>query len=142
MLRPDETPDAGPAEAAAAARRRDGDRSALERTFMSWVRTALALCALGFVIMRLGYYLEELARVGGRPLPQSQGTSLLGLLHLLLGALIILAAVAAHRHAERALQAGRPDGRWLGHYGVLVMTAGSVIGGVGLAIDLLLAWPR
>ena len=134
--------DADPAQAAEVERRRAGDRSALERTYVSWVRTALALCALGFVVIRLGYYLEELARVGGQPLPQSQGTNLLGLLHLLLGAAMIFIAVIAYRHAERALQAGRPDGRWLGRYGVLLMTVGSVIGGLGLAIDLLLAWPR
>lgn len=36
-----------------------------ERTFLAWVRTALSLLGLGFVLARMGLFLRQLAVVGG-----------------------------------------------------------------------------
>jgi len=38
------------------------DHLANERTFLAWVRTALGLIGLGFVLARMGVFLRELAR--------------------------------------------------------------------------------
>src|SRR4051812_16870741 len=37
------------------------DHLANERTFLAWVRTALGLLGLGFVLARMGLFLEQLA---------------------------------------------------------------------------------
>jgi putative membrane protein len=39
------------------------DHLANERTFLAWVRTALGLIGLGFVLARMGLFLHELAMV-------------------------------------------------------------------------------
>src|SRR5262245_46255244 len=41
------------------------DHLANERTFLAWVRTALGLIGLGFVLARMGLFLRQLATVGG-----------------------------------------------------------------------------
>jgi putative membrane protein len=38
---------------------------AIERTYLAWTRTALALMAFGFVVARLGLYLREAAAMHG-----------------------------------------------------------------------------
>lgn len=37
-----------------------------ERTFLAWVRTAIAVLSLGFVVAKFGLWLDELAAVSGR----------------------------------------------------------------------------
>ena len=133
-------PEPSPASPAAD-RRRAADRSALERTLLSWIRTGLALCALGFVILRLGYYLEELARVNGVSLPPGRASIPIGMLHLFIGVAIVIFAALWHHHTARRLETGGPDARWPARYVVIAMTVGSVIGGIALAVDLLLSWP-
>jgi putative membrane protein len=116
------------------------DVSALDRTFASWVRTGLALAALGFVILRLGYYLNELAAAGGVELPAQQRlTNPVGLLHTLAGGVMIVLAGLWHRRSVHARRAGDTDPRILARPVVLALTVGSLIGGVGLAVDLVLA---
>ena len=119
-----------------------GDQSALDRTFAAWARTGVALCALGFIILRLGYYLERLAAAGGVTLPHGHVAVPLGILHIFIGAVVILLAGIWHRRSERALRAGEPDPRALARPVVIGITAASVVGGVGLALDLLLIAPR
>jgi putative membrane protein len=119
------------------------DRSALDRTFAAWVRSGMALAALGFIVLRLGYYLEELARAAGTDVPFYRAlTTPVGLLHLFAGALIILLAGLWHRDSARRLAADAADPRGLAPAVVMAVTAASVAGGVGLAIDLVLAAPR
>jgi len=38
-----------------------------ERTLLAWVRTAIALMGLGFVVARFGLFLREIASTGGGP---------------------------------------------------------------------------
>ncbi len=40
------------------------DHLANERTFLAWIRTALGLIGMGFVLARMGLFLEQLASVG------------------------------------------------------------------------------
>ena len=120
-----------------------GERSALDRTFASWVRTGMALTALGFIVLRLGYYLEEIARAAGAPVPFYHAlTTPVGMLHLFAGALMILLAGLWHRDSARRLAAGEEDARRLAPAVVVALTAASIVGGVGLAVDVLLAAPR
>lgn len=119
------------------------DQSANQRTLLAWVRAGVAVIGLGFVVARMGYYLREIARAGGANVPgHGQGTLLLGIFHLVLGFLVIAVAAARYAHAERTLTVRGHDDRRLTTALVLVMTAGSLAGGLGLAIDLLLIWSR
>jgi putative membrane protein len=57
----EETPSTSPTRSASRAR----DHLANERTFLAWVRTALGLIGLGFVLARMGLFLQQLAMAGG-----------------------------------------------------------------------------
>ena len=46
------------------------DQLANERTFLAWVRTALGLIGLGFVLARMGLFFQQLAMAGGEALPR------------------------------------------------------------------------
>ena len=75
------------------------DLAANERTFLAWVRTAIAIIALGFVVEKFELFLHYMA--GGQkgakaPVPsQVSAAEAIGLLLVALGILII--AVAAFR---------------------------------------------
>jgi uncharacterized membrane protein YidH (DUF202 family) len=117
------------------------DRSALERTTYAWLRTALAVVALGFIIARLGYYLAEIAAATGVQVPYSGLAVPIGLCHILVGLALVSATAMRYAYAEREKRAGR-DGLWLGRYFVVATTAASVVGGATLAVYLLAAWPE
>ena len=36
-----------------------------ERTLLAWIRTAIALMGLGFVVARFGLFLREISAIGG-----------------------------------------------------------------------------
>jgi putative membrane protein len=65
------------------------DYLALERTFLAWIRTGLALMGFGFVVARFGLFLEMI-QVPNAALPQHR----LGL-SLWFGTALIVAGVAA-----------------------------------------------
>src|SRR5262249_37271410 len=83
------------------------DYLALERTFLAWVRTGLALMGFGFVVARFGLFLREL-----QALPQDASSSSPGL-SVWFGTALILMGVAAnvlaawrHRQLVRQLDRG------------------------------------
>jgi putative membrane protein len=83
------------------------DYLALERTFLAWVRTGLALMGFGFVVARFGLFLRELQSMPGEA---SAGTSSVS---VWFGTALILTGVAAnviaavrHRQLVRQLDRG------------------------------------
>jgi putative membrane protein len=90
---------------------------AAERTFLSWIRTGLALMGFGFVVARFGLFLREIAAMQGDP-PASAGLSTwfgVGLIGL--GVLLTATSAATHVSTVRRLNRGEPFvGRptWLG----------------------------
>src|SRR3954453_24242602 len=68
---------------------RVGDHLANERTFLAWIRTALGLIGLGFVLARMGLFLRSLALAGGMPragrVPPGGEFLVIGLVFLALG---------------------------------------------------------
>src|ERR1700732_508407 len=74
--------------------------AANERTFLAWVRTAIAVMAFGFLVEKFDLFLEVAARsVGARP--PSKGGQLLGniagLLLIALGGVTMVMAIVRFR---------------------------------------------
>ena len=69
---------------------------ALERTFLAWIRTALAMMGFGFVVARFGIFLRELEVAKSGPVTPQRGVSLfMGISLVALG--VLVAAYAAYR---------------------------------------------
>ena len=76
---------------------------AIERTYLAWTRTAVALMGLGFVVARLGLFLRELAGAQGAsaaalPFGQSSRSLWLGS-----GLVVLAMVVQSLAMVERAL---------------------------------------
>jgi putative membrane protein len=82
---------------------------ALERTFLAWLRTSLALMGFGFVVARFGLFLRELERVRGGVVPASRGiSSFMGTTLVALGICAAAWAAIRFRHGLAAAAAGKP----------------------------------
>lgn len=112
---------------------------AAERTLTSWVRTALSLMALGFVIDRFGLILDML-HAGPAAATESSAMKLstwAGSLIIGLGAVMALAAGA--RYLRFAIAYHR-EGRTAVHHGIYIGAIFSmVLALIGVALIILLA---
>jgi len=87
---------------------------AIERTFLAWTRTALALMGFGFVVARIGLFLRELA--GTHPdipapdaaLTPSAQSLWLGTALVVLGIAVQSFALLDRRQQVRRFQTGQP----------------------------------
>ena len=93
---------------------RYSDHAANERTFLAWVRTAIAIMAFGFLVERFGLFLEiagnSLARQTLSPRGRLVG-DIAGLLLIVLGAATIVLAIVRFRRTARNIDSpeSRPD---------------------------------
>jgi putative membrane protein len=92
----------------------DGDSAnpriylAAERTFLAWIRTALALMAFGFVVARFPVLLRELAIPTAATATPASGLSLGGGLGLITSSVVVrLVAPLRRRRYVRAIDDGR-----------------------------------
>ena len=82
---------------------------ALERTFLAWIRTGLAMMGFGFVVARFGLFLRELERVRGGAVPVEHGISpFMGTALVALGIWASAWAVWQFRRGLAAAAAGDP----------------------------------
>ncbi len=65
---------------------------AIERTFLAWTRTGLALMAFGFVIARLGLFLKQMHQMGGDTARSAGASSSTGL-SLWIGTAVVLLGI-------------------------------------------------
>jgi putative membrane protein len=131
-----ESGDSGPG----ASPNRTRDHLANERTFLAWVRTALALIGLGFVLARMGLFLRQIAAVAPAALGASRGHPghefvVTGIVFLALGTALAAWAGLHYGRSLRAIDGGRfePDTRV-----IWILTALVVLG--GLVIVVLVLW--
>jgi putative membrane protein len=87
---------------------RFSDHAANERTYLAWVRTGIAVMAFGFLVEKFDLFLTVAARDLGSPassgLNQAVGDGA-GLLLLLLGGLMMVAATIRFRQIGRDIDA-------------------------------------
>ena len=115
------------------------DHLANERTYLAWVRTAISLLGLGFVLARMGLFVRQLAAIGTPParVGSRAGNEFLwtGVIFLLLGTAL---AATSGRHFGRvsaAIDAGRFGPSWGMVRGLTVTIAGG-----GLLVVVLVLW--
>ena len=92
-----------------------------ERTFLAWVRTALAMLAGGVALRAIGLPENDAAR------------GFLAVLLVLLGGLLTVLALVRWTRVERAMRAGEPLPAFSLGY---LLTAAVVLGAVLLAVSL------
>lgn len=109
---------------------------AAERTLLAWNRTGLALIAFGFLVERAGLLVQVVLAGSEGPLSAAV-TFWIGLLFMLLGALVSVAAVIQHRIVLATLGAEEiPRGyhtRW-----AMMTTLAVALLGLALALSLIL----
>jgi putative membrane protein len=73
-----------------------GDHASNERTFLAWVRTAIAVMAFGFIIERFDLFLKAAARqgAGGPSAGGQQFANFAGLAFIVLGTIMVVVAAA------------------------------------------------
>jgi putative membrane protein len=110
---------------------------AAERTLLAWMRTAIALIGLGFVVARFGLFLRVIRQHDGGNIGHHLPSVVLGILLSLLGALAAGIATYQHRLFCRTLgSTDLPRGYRVGigpAFGLAIAAAGVV-----LAVELLL----
>lgn len=125
------------------------DHLANERTFLAWVRTALGMIGLGFVLARMGLFLRQLAVAGlagnaagagagladVRPLHAGHEFLVSGVVFLAFGTLLGGWSGWLYERNRRALEAGRFEPA---RGSVLALTAVVVLG--SLVIIGLVVW--
>ena len=64
---------------------------AVERTFLAWIRTGIALMGFGFVIARFGIFLHEISSVSATPAPHAHGFSMWVGTGIILSGVVVMA---------------------------------------------------
>src|SRR5262249_44376971 len=111
------------------------------RTFLSWIRTGLALMGFGFVVARFGLFLRELGLAAQEVQIRSTGFSLWAGTALVMGGVVVNVGLGLqHLKASRDLNAGgdvtgRPSTR-----GVLLAAVMGLVG-AAMAVYLIVVRP-
>jgi len=93
------------------------DHAANERTYLAWIRTAVALMGLGFVIERFDLFVQHLAATGAADLPADPVARVAGLVLIFFGILVLAISTARYlrfkqliaAHEEREFGSSRTD---------------------------------
>ena len=87
------------------------DHQANERTFLAWLRTAIALMGFGFVIAKFGLFLRLIAKT--RDVPGPFSSSVIGILLVIFGGLLAALSGVRYRAIQRKIDLGTYEpGRW------------------------------
>lgn len=112
---------------------------AAERTLLAWIRTAIAVMGLGFVVARFGLFLRmaaAAARTSGEPHPHWEST-VLGVAFVLLGVVTLVLASWQHRSFCSELAADELPRRNALNYSLWFAW---ILAALGLALSGWLVW--
>ena len=108
------------------------DHLANVRTFLSWVRTAITIMALGFVVSKFGLLLRELNPTS--PGSSSPVSEIVGVLLVLSACVLLVLATIRFQRTKQSIQ----EDRFVADATLEYIFAGLlVLVGIGLAIYLL-----
>ena len=110
---------------------------AAERTLLAWVRTAIGLIGLGFVVARFGLFLRLVRAHGEADVGSSIPSIVFGFLLSLAGAAVAASATWQHRRFCRTLAAPELPDRYSIRLGPVLGSAVAAAG-IVLAVELLL----
>ncbi|HUB08614.1 MAG TPA: DUF202 domain-containing protein [Myxococcales bacterium] len=87
------------------------DHQANERTFLAWLRTAIALMGFGFVVSKFGLFLRLVGRAA--PPPEALSSAGLGVALVVVGGLMAALAGVRYHALQRKIDQGTYEpGRW------------------------------
>ena len=113
------------------------DHAANERTMLAWIRTGIAMMAVGFAIARFALYLRDAQNVAVTGATHSAGSVALGGALVALGLVTNLWATVRYRAVRRAIDARTPIDA--GPVALYVLGIGSVMVATAMAIVLMRA---
>ncbi|HUJ65066.1 MAG TPA: DUF202 domain-containing protein [Acidimicrobiales bacterium] len=105
---------------------------AADRTLLAWIRTAIALAGLGFVVSKFNLFLHE---IHGTPASTSLASRAIGLALVVAGAGALLLGLIQHRQVARILSDDgdpMPAPRWP----AVVAATGSLFGIMAVGVYL------
>lgn len=113
------------------------DHAANERTFLAWVRTAMAVMAFGFLVERFDIFLLVAGRTASSKVTHygRHEASMVGLALIVCGAAMIAAALYRYLRNRRAILAGAEHSD-ASHTVIVWLSALLVLLGLGLAVYL------
>lgn len=90
-------------------KRNFGDHSANERTFLAWIRTAIAIMAFGFLVEKFTIFLDYISQSLHQPKVGSwHGAATLGLGLVILGTIMIVLSTWRFKALEREIDKDEP----------------------------------
>lgn len=115
---------------------------ASERTLLAWVRTALAIMGLGYVVARFGLFLRIMAHESGQTATISQNpiSRIIGVAFVGVGAVSVVMASIQHRAFIKGLPTNDLPTHYSRAFGLWVSVSISVLG-VALAAYLISVRP-
>jgi putative membrane protein len=105
-----------------------------ERTLLAWVRTAIALMGLGFVVARFGLFLREISATGGiQAGPESAYSGPIGILLIVAGIVAMIVSTVRFFQARRQIETGAfvPEA-----YPEIIVVAVTLLAGAALVVYL------
>jgi len=82
------------------------DHLANERTFLAWVRTAVAIVVFGFAIGRFSIALRQLSTMEGHPARRGGISVWMGASSIVLGVALVVAGLVRYRQTRARLDEG------------------------------------
>ena len=101
-----------------------------ERVFLAWVRTSIALIALGFLLARIGAMLEALAssNAGAQALPRE--ATLTGMVLISVGCIVSFVSTMRYHKTRRSIRNDEP----VEHRSDLAYLVGLITPAIGVAL--------
>ncbi len=108
-----------------------------ERTLLAWIRTAIALMGLGFVVARFGLFLREISALGGHPIQSGSSYSgPIGIVLVASGLLAVAVSTLRFFQARDQIEKGCFEPEAFPEIAIVVVT---LLAGVALIIYLALS---